>query len=46
MLATDLLAVLGWMVFSYLYISIGEHQIHKRLMHGKPLPEWVYRAFP
>jgi hypothetical protein len=46
MLATDLLAVLGWVVFSYLYISIGEHQIHKRLMHGKPLPEWVYRAFP
>jgi len=44
--ATDLLAIFGWVVFSYLYISIGEHQIHKRLMHGKPLPEWVYRTFP
>jgi hypothetical protein len=46
LIITNLLAVFGWVVFSYLYISIGEHQIHKRLMHSKPLPEWVYPTFP
>lgn len=42
----DMLAGLGWIAFSYMYISIGEHQIHKLLMHSRPLPARVYRAFP
>lgn len=42
----NILAACGWVTFSYLYISLGEHQIHKRLMHSKRLPAWVYRTFP
>lgn len=38
------LAAGGWFAFSYLYISIGEHQIHKYLMHRKRLPAWVYKT--
>ena len=45
-LITTLLAVCGWFIFSYLYISIGEHQIHKRLMHQKSLPESLYQSNP
>lgn len=41
---TDILATCGWLVFSYLYISIGEHHIHKFLMHRKSLPERFYQA--
>ncbi len=36
----------GWLLFSYAYISIGEHQIHKNLMHRKRLPAWIYNASP
>ncbi|MGH8610571.1 MAG: hypothetical protein ACREYF_00615 [Gammaproteobacteria bacterium] len=43
---TNILAQCGWVAFSYLYISIGEHQIHKGLMHDKPLPARVYEASP
>jgi hypothetical protein len=46
MITTYFLPAIGWFAFSYVYISIGEHQIHKRLMHRKKLPAWVYRQFP
>src|SRR5256885_16882801 len=41
-----LLAALAWLVFSYLFISIGEHQIHKHFMHKKQLFAWLYKIFP
>ena len=34
--ATDLLAIFGWVVFSYLYISIGEHQILSLIHISEP----------
>ncbi|MBI3650876.1 MAG: hypothetical protein HY231_07475 [Acidobacteria bacterium] len=41
-----LLASLGWLLFSYLFISIGEHQIHKHFMHRKRLFNALYKIFP
>ena len=38
------LYVLGWLAFSFAFVSFCEHQIHKHLMHKKRLPKWVYRA--
>lgn len=43
---TLIFSTLGWFVFSYLYISIGEHQIHKRFMHSRCLPERLYEISP
>jgi len=40
------LYVLGWVAFSYVFVSFSEHQIHRHLMHKKRLPKWVYRASP
>ena len=41
-----LLSCMGWLAFSYLFISIGEHQIHKHFMHRKRLFNWLYKIFP
>lgn len=40
------LSASGWLIFSYMYISVGEHQIHKLLMHRKQLPAIFYQAVP
>jgi hypothetical protein len=40
------LTALGWLVFSYIFISIGEHQIHKHFMHRKRLFAGLYKIFP
>lgn len=39
-------SVMGWLAFSYAFISFFEYQIHRHLMHRKRLPKWVYRACP
>jgi hypothetical protein len=41
-----LLSTLGWLAFSYVFISIGEHQIHKHFMHRKQLFAILYKIFP
>ncbi len=41
-----ILTVLGWLAFSYVLISVGEHQIHKHFMHRKRLFGWLYKIFP
>lgn len=38
--------ILGWIVFSYIFVSFFEWQIHRYLMHKKRLPKWVYRMSP
>lgn len=40
------LQVLGWLVFSYAFVSFFEWQIHRHLMHRKRFPKWVYRFSP
>ena len=41
-----ILTILGWLAFSYVFISIGEHQIHRHFMHRKRLFAWLYKVFP
>jgi len=38
--------VVGWLVFSYVVVSLVEWLIHRHLMHRKRLPKWVYRRSP
>jgi len=40
------LCILGWLLFSYVFDSFVEHQIHQHLMHRRRLPKWVYRMSP
>lgn len=38
-----LMKIVGALIFSYVFVSFVEYQIHRHLMHRKRLPEWVYR---
>jgi hypothetical protein len=38
--------IVGWLIFSYIFVSFFEYQIHRHLMHRMRLPKWIYRASP